>query len=95
MICLHVKLVVKPGEERRVAGWFRKLQEASRKEPGCLLYVVHQHVEQARQFMVYEQYKDEKALDLHRNSAHFKDFAASKIYTVTERIERDLYKPIV
>ena len=43
------------------------LQEHSRKEPGCLLYIGHQSTEDPRKFLFYEQYKDAAALDAHRN----------------------------
>src|SRR5260221_1675856 len=43
--------------------YIRVLQEHSRKEPGCLMYVGHQSTEDPRKFMFYEQYKDQAALE--------------------------------
>jgi Antibiotic biosynthesis monooxygenase len=34
------------------------LQEHSRKEPGCVLYIAHQSIDDPRRFLFYEQYKD-------------------------------------
>jgi quinol monooxygenase YgiN len=94
MICLAVRLTVKAGEEQRVADLFRPLQAASRQEPGCVAYIVQQHMDDARRFLVYEQYKDEAALEAHRNSEHFKKYAADQIYKVVESREADLYRPL-
>jgi quinol monooxygenase YgiN len=94
MICLAVRLSVKAGEEHRVAELFRSLQDASRKEPGCVTYIVQQHLEDPRNFLVYEQYKDEAALQAHRNSDHFKKYAADQIYKVLASREADLYRPL-
>lgn len=92
MIVLVVKLTVRAGEEQRVAELFRPLQDASRKEPGCAIYIVQQHVEDPRVFLVYEQYQDDAALDTHRNSPHFKKYATDQIYKVAEAREADIYR---
>lgn len=94
MICLCVKLTAKAGEQMRVAELFPKLQDASRQEPGCLLYIVHQHVDDPRKFLVYEQYTGQSALDLHRNSEHFQKLAAGAIYPLIEHREAELYRPL-
>ena len=94
MICLNVQLLVKPGHERQVAELFGPLTAASRKEPGCLFYVAHQHRDDPRKFLVYEQYKDDAALDAHRNSDHFKRYAADGLYKFVEHREADLYRPL-
>jgi (4S)-4-hydroxy-5-phosphonooxypentane-2,3-dione isomerase len=74
MIVLKVDMVVKAGMEARCKEYLRVLQEHSRHEPGCLLYVAHQSTENPRKFLIYEQYKDQSALDAHRNSPHFKQY---------------------
>lgn len=94
MICLNVTLVARSGEETRIAELFPKLQAASRQEPGCLLYVVHQHLKDPRRFLVYEQYADEAALEFHRNSPHFQEIAANTIYKLIESREAELYRPL-
>jgi len=92
MIVLVVKLTVRAGEEQRVAEMFHTLQAASRKEPGCSIYIVQQQVENPRIFLVYEQYNDDGALEAHRNSPHFKQYAADQIYKVVESREADIYR---
>ena len=94
MICLCVILTAKAGAEPRIAELFPELEAASRREPGCLLYVVHQHAEDPRKFLVYEQYRDEAALQAHRDSEHFQRLATRQIYPLIEAREAGLYRPL-
>ena len=94
MICLNVLLTVKPGSEAEVAAFFKPLAEASRQEPGCLMYIAHQHRNDPTRFLVYEQYKNDAALDAHRNSPHFKQYAAEGLYRHVIDRQVDLFKPL-
>jgi quinol monooxygenase YgiN len=94
MICLAVRLLAKPGMEQKVADAFRPLIEASRNEPGCLMYVVHQRKDEPQKFLVYEQYKDEAALDAHRASPHFDKYATRGVYTMIDERDAGLYHPL-
>ena len=58
-------------EKLRSPNIFRKLEAASRQEPGCLMYVVHQHRTDPRLFFIYEQYSNDAALEAHRQSRTF------------------------
>ena len=94
MIVLAVTWKSHAGRETEVVEVFRKLTEESRREPGCLMYQVHQHKDEPRLILVYEQYKDEAALEAHRNSPHFQEYARKQLPTLGERIEGNLYRPI-
>lgn len=94
MICLTVRLTAKAGEEEHVAELFRPLQSASRQEPGCVFYVIHRHKDDSRKFLAYEQYRDEAALDAHRNSEHYKKYLVEGINKFIEHREADLYRPL-
>ena len=91
MLVLAVRVLVRAGAEEKVAEYFRQLTVESRKESGCILYIVNQSIADPRSFLVYEQYQDEGALDIHRDSAHFKKYAAEGLYTLTESREADLF----
>ena len=94
MVVLAVTWVAKPGKEAEVANIFRKLEEASRQEPGCLMYVVHRHRTDPRRFFIYEQYRDDAALEAHRQSPHFQEYAATALNGIGERKEGELYLPL-
>lgn len=86
--------MVKPGNEAEAKRMFAILQEESRKEPGCIQYQVHTHREDPRHFLVYEQYKDDAAIDFHRESPHFKKYAAEGVYTMIDSRDVGFYEPI-
>ena len=94
MVVLAVTWVANPGREEEVAGIFGKLQEASRQERGCLMYIVHRHKDDARTFFIYEQYRDEAALQAHRESAHFQVYAVKALKDIGVRKQGDLYTPL-
>jgi quinol monooxygenase YgiN len=94
MVVLVVTWMAKAGHEQDVAALFGKLTEESRKEPSCLMYQVHQHKTEPRRFFIYEQYKDDAALEAHRTTPHFMQFARKDLPKIAERVEGHLYSPI-
>jgi quinol monooxygenase YgiN len=94
MVVLVVTWMAKVGRESDVAGVFSKLTEESRKEPGCAMYLVHRHKTEPRRFLVYEQYKDDAALEVHRASPHFLQYAKKELPKSAERVEGHLYEPL-
>jgi len=94
MVVLAVTWMARQGRESDVTSIFAKLTEESRKEPGCLMYVVHRHKTDPRRFFVYEQYKDDAALEAHRASPHFLQYARKELPKLGDRIEGQLYEPI-
>lgn len=51
MIVLVVHYTVRPGTEGQAVGYIRKMQEHTRREPGCRLYFGHQATENRRRFL--------------------------------------------
>jgi quinol monooxygenase YgiN len=91
MIVLKVDMLVKAGTEQKCREYIQILQEHSRKEPGCFMYIGHQSTEDPRKFLFYEQYKDAAALEAHRNAPHFKQYVIGGLDTIMEHRSRDLY----
>jgi len=94
MIVLKVDMLVKPGTEEKCREYIKILQEHSRKEPGCLLYIGHQSTENPRKFLFYEQYKDAAALAAHRGAPYFKQYVNEGLDTIMENRSRDLYHTV-
>ena len=94
MIVLAVTWIAKQGKEADAERLFRELTEASRNEPGCLMYLVHRHTEDPRHFFIYEQYRDQAALDAHRNTPHFQHIARGSLLQVADRKDANLYAPL-
>jgi quinol monooxygenase YgiN len=95
MLVLAVTWMANPGHENEVAEIFTKLQAASRQEPGCLMYIVHRHKTDPRHFFIYEQYRDQAALEAHRDSPHFQEYAVKALANIGQRIQGDLYSPLI
>jgi autoinducer 2-degrading protein len=91
MIVLKVDMIVKSGMEEKCKEYIRIMQEHSRKEPGCLMYAGHQSTDDPRRFMFYEQYKDQAALEAHRNAPYFKQYVHNGLDPIMEQRNRELY----
>ena len=94
MVVLSVIWMAKAGHEAEVAALLAKLTEYSRKEAGCAMYQVHRHKTDPRRFFIYEQYKDDAALEAHRAAPHFLQYAKKELPKLGERIEGHLYEPL-
>jgi autoinducer 2-degrading protein len=94
MVVLAVTWMAKVGREGDLAAAFSKLTEESRKEPGCVMYVVHRHKTEPRRFLVYEQYKDDAALEGHRATPHFLHYVKKELPKLGDRVEGNLYEPL-
>lgn len=94
MVVLAVTWTAKAGHETEVINLFSKLTEESRKEPGCVMYQVHRHKTDPRRFFIYEQYKDDAALEAHRAAPHFLQYARKELPKVADRTEGNLYDPV-
>jgi quinol monooxygenase YgiN len=94
VVVLAVVWVARSGHEDEVADVFRKLEADSRGEPGCLMYIVHRHKDQPGRFFIYEQYRDDAALQAHRDSPHFQQYAVKGLANIADRVQGDLYEPL-
>ena len=94
MVVLAVTWIAKTGRESETAAIFEKLQAESRKEAGCTTYQVHKHKTDPRRFFIYEQYKDDAALEAHRSSPHFLQMAKKDLPRVADRTEGHLFEPL-
>jgi quinol monooxygenase YgiN len=94
MICVAVTYVIKPGFEDEAVTLFGKLTGPTRAERGCRMYVAHRSTTDPRRFFLYEQYDDQAALDAHRASAHFEQFAKGGLFPIIESRSPEIYTPL-
>jgi quinol monooxygenase YgiN len=86
MIALQVMVQIKPENLSEYLEAIRHDAEHSEKdESGCLRFDVLQDKEDPHRFYYYEVYRDEAALEAHRQTPHFKLYA--------ERVQRWLAAP--
>jgi len=94
MIVLIVHMTVKPGTEEECKRLCREMAEETRKESGCLQYIVHQSTDRPLNFAFYEQYVDEAALQAHRTSAHFARYITGGVDALVSTRTRELFIPL-
>jgi quinol monooxygenase YgiN len=91
---LVVKIRAAEGNEAEAAATMKELAEATRQEPGCIHYIPVQDPEDPRNFLFYEQYRDQAAFEEHGASEHFQRLAAGKLFGLLESRERSFYHTI-
>lgn len=91
---LVVKMRAAEGNEDEAAATMQELAEATRQEPGCIHYIPVQDPEDPRNFLFYEQYRDQAAFEEHGASEHFQRLAAGKLFGLLESRERSFYETI-
>ncbi len=94
MIVLVVNYRVKPGTEELTKRFIRKMQQNTRKEPGCRLYVGHQSLEDPLLFCFYEQYDDQAALSAHRAAPYFAEYVTNGLVMLAETRLAALFEPV-
>ncbi len=85
MISFNVRMEFSPDDRNEVRGILEKLTAASRQEPGCVSYVPHFVKGEECTVLIYEQYKDDDALEFHRNTPHFAQFAIGGLYQLMKQ----------
>jgi len=80
MISFIVRFKFAPEDRAEMAETLRQLAEASRQEPGCVSYTPHHVEDDPDTVVIYEQYKDTKALNAHRASEHFQKLAVGALF---------------
>jgi quinol monooxygenase YgiN len=94
MIALLVQFTVKAGSEAQAKEFIRKMQENTRREAGCRMYVGQQSSENPRRFCFYEQYDNAAALEAHRAAPYFREYVTHGLNPLMENVTRELFQPV-
>ena len=94
MFVLLVQFTVKSGNEEKARDYMRKMEEHTRREPGCQIYVGCQSNEDPHRFAFYEQYVDEKALEAHWASPYFAEYVTNGLRPLMETVTRETFSTI-
>jgi quinol monooxygenase YgiN len=66
MITLLFYMTVKPGREDEFAGVAKEMMSSTHAEDeGCINYSIHRQSDNAREFVLYEQWSDQAAVTAH------------------------------
>lgn len=93
MLTVAVVYTFAADRETEAQAHLRALLAASPHEPGCRRYEVHRAKDDARKFLIFEQYDDEAALESHRATPHFIAHAKNGLQTIMEAREATQYVP--
>ena len=80
MLSFTVRMRFEQEHHEQVKEQLRALTLASRQEPGCVSYIPHFVEGEGCTVLIYEQYMDEAALDHHRGTPHFHQYAIGGLY---------------
>jgi len=94
MFVLLVQFTVKSGAEQQAKVLIRKMEENTRREPGCRLYIGCQSNEDPHRFCLYEQYVDEKALEAHRAAPYFAEYVTNGLGPLMESVKRETFTTV-
>ena len=86
--------MVKAGSEQQAREFMRKMEEHTRREPGCRLYIGSQSTQDPRRFCFYEQYDNQAALDAHRAAPYFAEYVTNGLAKLMESRAHDLLSPV-
>lgn len=88
MVSFTVRMTFDQADRDAVHEVLCHLTAATRNETGCVSYIPHFVEGDGCTVLIYEQYLDEAALDHHRGSPHFHQYAIGGLYQMMK--ERQL-----
>ena len=80
MLSFTVRMTFDQADRDAIDEMLFHLTAGSRTEPGCVSYIPHFVEGEACTVLIYEQYVNETALDHHRGSPHFHQYAIGGLY---------------
>ncbi|MGF6691749.1 quinol monooxygenase YgiN [Metapseudomonas resinovorans] len=75
-ITIVAYLKARDGMDEALLLELRNLVHATQAETGCVQYILHRSVEAPKDFMIYEIWRDQAALNDHVLQAHYLQFSA-------------------
>ena len=80
MVSFTVRMRFSSDDHDEIVQVLRELTRASRQEPGCISYVPHWVESDPTTVLIYEQYKNDAAVEFHRGTPHFAKYAIGGLY---------------
>jgi quinol monooxygenase YgiN len=80
MLSFTVRMTFDQADREAIDEILCHLTPASREEPGCVSYIPHFVEGEGCTVLIYEQYFDQSALESHRASPHFHQYAIGGLY---------------
>jgi quinol monooxygenase YgiN len=94
MISFTVRMKFRTDDRQRVHELLTTLAHESRQEPGCVAYIPHTVDGEPDTVVIYEQYRDQQALDAHRASKHFRECVVGGLYQLMLDRQVENFSPV-
>ncbi|MEK6796488.1 MAG: putative quinol monooxygenase [Spirochaetota bacterium] len=94
MIVIVAQFTVLPGKIDALIDEVKPMIEATRREAGCIDYILHQDVKVPENFAFIEHWEDQASVDAHMASAHFKAIVPKLNALRTAPSVVHFYKPL-
>src|SRR5262245_23976590 len=85
-----IDLDIKPADMAKFLEAIKENAAASVKEPGCRMFNIHVSEKDPNHVFLYEVYDNAAAIESHRQTAHFKKYAATTKDMVAKREVRPM-----
>jgi len=76
-ISVVATIIAEEGLEEKIYQELHRLVPLTRKEEGCIDYILHRSNDDCGVFIMYENWKSKEDLNRHNQSSHFKAFASN------------------
>lgn len=94
-IYVYAQWQVKEGKLDAVLEIMKEAAQKSSEEAGNLFYKIHQSKTNQNTLILFEGYKDESAVEFHKNSEHYQNLVATQIIPLLEKREVILMDQII
>jgi quinol monooxygenase YgiN len=74
MLILAAKCIGKPDRRNDIMRVTAAIVPPSRAEAGCISYEIHERLSGKDEYLFFEEWADQAALDLHFKTPHFQEF---------------------
>lgn len=89
-ITKKVTFIAKDGNEAKMKELLTAMVKPSKAEDGCIFYDIFQCKERPEKFFAVETWRDEKALDGHKTTEHYKIYKTSYEQYCEDKYSDDL-----
>lgn len=88
MFVVIAQWTAREGQEDTVADVLREVTPITQAEPGCVMFNVHRALDNPRQFLLYEQFRDRAAFEAHTATDSFKQNILGRAVPLLEHRQR-------
>lgn len=84
MLTVIANYQARPGTGDEIANILLSHVSATRAEPGCVTFAAYRDDDNPERFVLYEQYRDEDAFQVHRRTPHFASYIEGQVAPLLE-----------